>query len=338
MIFQGGPGLAQDARLPAPLDLVLKTYEARESRRNPIHVKLKRHIRELMMQPQPNGAPAVTTLKRYDDEGEVVIKNNMKRTWSGNAAPDRPQSYQESFHVFNGTTEVSHFGDSNRFLLRRSPSGLNDAEPPWSMSGEERLLAYLRSWEKKTSDLKLVSTSMTRGFGDEEVCLIVFDYPNASGREKAWLLPGKEWIPWKLEIYDGKGNLTSIWETFEFMARDDLPFPKRGRRQVYNQKEIINDTQYEVTSLELDAGNIPDDLFAVKFPKDAEFWDEDENVLIRNPEVAQSHLQSIIANAGQRTSWGQVYAIVGGAGLVLIAALALSLAFWRRRRRTHRCT
>jgi hypothetical protein len=305
---------------------VLRTYEARESKRNPIYLKLKRKLNK------GHSTKGVTegSGEVFEDEAELAWKGNKEKTWAGNPTP-LSNRYVSSFRVYNGESEISHFGETNQFTIRRSRSHLLEAEPPWSIAGEEGFLEILRKADKKQTAVNVVSRTSQKDSSGEDLSVLVLYYPESRTREKAWLSPANDWLPRRLECYYESGELASVWVTSEFMNVDGFPFQRKGKRSsYYRDGKLIDSIEYEVTHVVLDPREIRDALFQVRFPPDAEFWDDDRKVIIRNLAVAEESFRELVAKAGPSPSWVWYY---GSRTLVLGGAMLLAIGFWSAMRR-----
>lgn len=262
---------------------------------------------------------------------EFAFKGN-KCFWKvENIDADLSEWAREDFLVYNGEVEITQSNSPRQYLITRTRTGHQLAEPPLAVVGEDDLRLLLNQWaEGKWKFKKVVATQMTEQ--GEDLILLDILFPPPGWRNKYWLLPDNDFQVRRYEQYDGNGKPVNKGIALEVSNEKGIPYPTRGKKDHYMGGGKLGFTvDFQVRSIESQPGKIPDSLFIFEFPEDASVYDEDLKVFVRNTDLTESHLAEVIRRAGgHRNLWREWWFLLG---LVLtLAACGVAVRRWRRSR------
>ncbi|MCI0456779.1 MAG: DUF4381 domain-containing protein [Gemmataceae bacterium] len=263
-------------------------------------------------------------------EGEFARKGTKRRSWGRRADPRLPAAFQEYFVLYNGEIQIRPSGKEREYIISKQSPADYAAETPLYVAGEEDFHDNLRGWVNGKYKAPKVSLSETVDSAGEKV--VAVQITAATGEKyKAWLLPEQGHVLQRYERYNQGGGLAGRSEVQEFMTVNGFVYPKRGRWEHFTRDHGLGFmTTFVVKSLETEPRKVPDSLFQFELPKDASVWDDDLKVLVRNTELAQSHLEEVIRRAGPPRRWWQPW--WGWAGLAGVVLLLVFAFRWYRRR------
>jgi hypothetical protein len=219
-------------------------------------------------------------------------------------------------------------------MISKIPNNEIVAPTPWDIIGEARVLSGLKRWQEGKSPARAVSSADQRAASGERVSIVEETY-RTKWRNKAWFLPDKGWALRRLEVYDDRNNPVDFSEVETFENYAGLDLPKQGYSKHFLPSGGLGRTlSFQVTALERSAANIPDRLFRVSFPPDANLWDTDNGETIRNAGLTQSHLDEVVRRMeSPGLSWKAWLGIALAAVCIPSGAVA-SYVVYRRRRAT----
>jgi hypothetical protein len=178
--------------------------------------------------------------------------------------------------------------------------------------------------------LELISWSEEKAEGAEPVVLVETLYRPNSVRNKSWYLPAAGYTCSRYQMFNGDSRRPGMEAKVEvFDTVNGFKYAKRGKRTTYRDGEVEGTDSFEVSSVRLRASEIPDTLFEPTIPKGDTLFDEDLKVFIRDPEVAQAHLDEAVKLVSKNESSSNPGWLLPG-GLVVAVTLVGTFLAWRR--------
>ena len=263
-------------------------------------------------------------------QGEFAQKGTKVRSWA--RRENRSDQYWdehdwlgESFIVYNGEISIRPSSQDKIFMISRAYDKKVAAERPTSIMGEELMFSELEAWASgkgKISDIRVLAD---KTYADEVVAL-QWKYPQGQATVKAWFVPSQGWILRRYEEGVSYCKSSRFHEATEYIEHEGLYYPKKGLNKLFMEDgQLQGSTEFEVESLETRASHIPDSLFQYEIPKDAQVWDNDLKVMVRNTELTESHLAELIRRLGPPPSlwvrWS--LSVIAVTGFVILAARTL---------------
>jgi hypothetical protein len=309
------------------LSTLLREFQRRQEQHDPIWVKFKiDHFEAPAWKPANQAADQNPNSSRVSYDGEYARKGTKTRSWAGHPNGLNP------LRIFNGEVTIQQSAKSNRFILSNKADSLTMTEPPWSILGEEQIRQELQLWADGKAPITSISVSEVPSVDGNGLLTIEWVSSSSGWKHKCWVMPAQDWSLHRYEVYNDQGGPISAAEATRFMTIGGAVFAASGgRKNFLRSGELGRTDDFEVQSLVTSAREVPDRLFQVDFPPDAEIWDEDLKVFVRNSEIAQSHLDEIIRRATAPRSMFLSWLLIAATAGALIAVGCVAF-----RRRPHK--
>jgi hypothetical protein len=201
---------------------------------------------------------------------------------------------------------------------------------PWGIMGDDSKRTVLVDVVAGKLDLELTAWSEQPQPDGGPVVLVETLYRPTGVRNRSWLLPGAGFTCSRYEMVDDKSGAIRMEARAEaYEVTDGFQYPKRGKRLSYSGGRLESETAFDITFLTLRPGDIPDDLFDPAVPEGAAVFDADLGIYVRDPKLAQAHLDEVVKLAGGTSHLTYGHLVVGGLGAA--ALLLVGTIVWRRR-------
>ncbi|MBY0231712.1 MAG: hypothetical protein K2W96_20695 [Gemmataceae bacterium] len=327
---------------PVRLDEIRHSADQRQTQFKNVRVKYRVHefvskqMQADLASPRPPQAPPspvpVSDL-RFTVTAEFTRKGDLARAeHEGPSVAEtvlRPSSHP-IVSVYNGRRTLRHI--DRLYSISAKAKAFSNYATPWDCSGEKAFRAVLDLLDRKKiaeKDIKI-----TEGEQAGEVVLeVVYE---TKWRNRFWLLREFGYVVKRAEIFNANGFLAYRYHGVEHEIVDGVPYPKKATCSYYKdiggEAVLYEENRAEVESITTNRSEIPDSLFEMDIPKDAEIFDEDEQKFIRNPERLQRVLDEIAAESPRAVNtrfWNWVWLAL--AGTVAIVGVLL-IWRWRARR------
>jgi len=302
---------------------IKNVHDARKAQQNPIWVKFTARTTESVAWQKAWGNAGAETDRVLTLEAEYAVRGNMSRTWARTQVGREGPLVREGFTVYNGAICVSSSNKPGAYLVSSQPTQAQETEPPLGLIGEEVLRGLLEYAESKKEHLDGITAKIEHDKQGEEVCALGMAATQPYGWTfRFWLNVSQDYVVQRSETLDREGDPVDQTQADGYMSANGIWFPTGGATSHYLAGGILGyKTEFSVSSVKTSARDIPDSLFRFTFPDDAEIFDQDRGVTVRNIEQCQADWDRIIALAAQpREFWGHwfllallVAAVVGGA-------------------------
>jgi hypothetical protein len=308
------------------LKRIIKIYDDRQEQFNPIWVRyqLNRFESPAWQKAFGRKLPAL----RWTIQAEFAQKGNKTRSWCNRKHPSfAPLDISEDFFVFTGDITIGVSNQKNTYFISKKKEEKYAAETPWSLSGEENLLKGLKWWKAKQPELPGMIIRDQEIDGKKNILLQWTD-SSTTWKVTCWFLPDQGWLLRAQEIRNETGVVIDRSEVQETETVGGIVFPKRIEKEHFIKGgELATKDIMQVSTIETQPSKIPDRLFQYEFTKDDVLWDNDLKVVVRQPEVYQSHLKEVIERAGPpKRPW------ISWLVLTLLVVCGTVAIAWRLRR------
>jgi hypothetical protein len=324
---------AQDPAGRETLEKLLSACKSRAEQRNPIWVRYTlTQVNSVAFQ-KATGQPESDAEIPHKVEAEYAIKGAKTRSWRKMLDPPLPDNAwrKEDYRVFTGEILAWPSSKPGTFMVSKRPKNEVVVPTPWGIIGEDKTLDMLKGWKEGKKRFASVSVTEQRDPNGGRVSVVAITY-STKWRSKGWYLPDKGWVLQRSEVYDESNSPVDISEVDVFENYAGLDLPKQGYSKHYIAGGKLGQTlSFEVTAIERSAAKIPDRLFRVSFPPDADLWDVDNGETIRNAGLAQSHLDEVVRRMEPPSPWRAWLAIILLVACVSGGALVGYTAYRRRR-------
>jgi len=331
------------------LRAILAAFEQREEQLNPIWVKYRvEQFQSAAMgrlldrgSRGPRGAQSGNQYKdlSFSVEAEIARKGQMLRTSrlaptieGGKLVPhDAP-----FVHVYDGKRVIRYDDFRSQgaearpvYQVSRDPEKAAGYASPTRLAGESVLRTTLRNWRDK----KVVyEWTVTWKAADKGERLLALDFKAQNGAvTKAIVLPDLGFGLRQLQVFSPTGVCALDWRDGKYELFEGLPYPVSGVRTEYDANgNIMEKHILKVLSVVTQWDQVPDSLFAMEVPREAELQDVDRKLRIRDPDEAQAYLDAMVRPLWRTTRFWVVVVNV----LLVLAICAVWL--WRLRSRRAR--
>lgn len=305
-------------------ETLLRMMEARFESLNPCWVRYTiKSAQDTRFYPPPAGYHgAVGKWTEWEAEVEFAQDGLKRSNWINRQHPYAQHPEVPSFRIGNGEVTIWPSNQPKVYMLSKAQEEVYFLDVPWGVSGERNFLDSLRLWKQGKSRLTLKSTVVD--FAGRS-CLLVERKAESTGWSgKVWILPECGMVL-RHDSYDHKGRLVNRWECLEAKEFHKTLFPAVARHEHFIPDEGVlgSRTECRLDSVEFDRRNFSPNLFEVAIPRDVSVWDNDKKVLVRNPELTQSHLQGALERIGSSwwpwSAWIWAGCFIGGFLMVIAA-------------------
>lgn len=331
-------GSEKGASVESQVASIVAVLEQREGQMNPFWVKYRIEEFQSARCRRESGGHADARFAGEEDsedfedltfsvDAEIARKGQAVR-----ASYTGPQLYagkivkenSQRITVYDGT-KLTKFKDQYSQGPERLPVYQVSVDPekvasymsPIYVACEPLLCKKLRAWLEKKVELDVSLTWDDIG-GEER--LLALETKAANGAmTKALLLPDCGFGVRRLESFRSDGTRYLSWEGGKYEAHNGVYYPMSGVRTSYDEAgDVYERHTLEVLSVVKSRDEIPDTLFALEVPRNAELYDSDRKLRMRDPDAVQAHLAEMAKPTWQkRTFW--LVAI----NVVLVCALTL---------------
>jgi len=318
---------------------ILQAFETRSDQLNPVWLRYEvsefesKKWREERARVRKNVREQKGDLSdlRWKVKVDYARKGDKVRASMSDDLPASVGGGRTRLEAYNGEIRVTTISDDNRYEISRKPGRISVYGSPWELTGEEAFHhIVLRNWAAGKLQLTVTPVAEEHPEGGEDTLVLGIVYPDTGARNKIWFLPASGFSIRRFEVYNKQNQLLQRSLTEEFETVAGISIPKRGNVTHYSYGKVGKKREFEVESVVLKRGDIPDSLFDVEIPKDAVIYDSDLQVLVRDPKQAQAHLDEVLSKIQRDKYPWRVWVISGS---VLVGLLFVASVLWGRRRR-----
>ena len=335
LICETGLQGADDAT-NATLRKVLSTFVARRELMNPIFAKYRITTAETADWVKATAGPDSNHAAGARDvliEAQYARKGVQSLTRIARVKPELvggPEGWLGlDFTLYNGYTSVWKSGKEGEYMISKKPANRTSVQSPLEFARELPVLQTLQDWADQTMATSAM-IAKTEYAGQPEL-LVTLVFTKTGWKNKIWLMPDREYVVRRCEVYNSADEPVSRVEVTSFRDVNGVPFPMAATETHYMSKKRLGYTaKMEVLNVEMDARGVPDSLFQFEFPATATIYDTDLKVFVRRTEVAESHLNEAIERLAPPSllrRWMYVALVP-----IAVGAVALVLLRWRKRR------
>lgn len=319
---------------------IRSVLEARSQGRNPIWVKCRVEQFEsaqsarLLTQRVPANAPGLADEVRdiqWTTLWEVARKGPLFR---GSFVPVTRALFspkEPMVNVFNGTRTVTRIGP-DRYMVSKDPRAAVTFGSPWTVSGEDVFLRDLNRWATGAFKVARIIIEEEKDSAGRALLRVELHSPNGYLR-KAWLSPEESYAIYRCQSWNPNGQLTGQSFADSYRMVDGVPYAESGTDEYYAVDEpglVLRRTSFKLESIVTDASQIPDSLFDLPIPRDAQIYDEDLKMTLRDPAQVQAYLDRLARLLPPRPRpWRWMI----GAAAALLSVLVALLIIARKYRR-----
>jgi hypothetical protein len=275
------------------------------------------------LRPQSKAAP----VRHYVLQGSYARRAEKFKSWSDNTRPNPGQTWTDNFHLYNGELMIVPSNAPNTYLISKNRAEMYSVLPPWKLADEPDLWTTLQSWKVDRAKItRIAHTSATDG--NESV--VEYEFQFSSGwKSRCRFVPARNYCLRQVESFNEHGQLVYRAHVDSYLSIGGESFPESGwRREFFPDGRLGREVKFQVQSMKIGRGNVPDSMFEFEFPPEALIWDQDMQVWVRRTGQTQSHLDQLVENAGHRRGLWRKWIWIAAPFVVL---LLVALLIIRRR-------
>jgi hypothetical protein len=331
------------------LEVALEAMKSRERNANPLWIQYtlgtfiskEEFLRKAKANFKDGKPPANFSPKDAKVEGaaELAVKGLKYRSSDSSPIiqPDGASApvAEPAISIFDGRQVVSFnhvlspYGRRPIYTISRVRSNALSFETPWSVLGESTLLNLLSNWKKGPS--KYRSASVTRENSPSGNPLLKIRTQHENGWvNQAWLREDLGYCIERFEMFWQNGKPNFHAEATEYKDAEGLPTPMAGKCALFTDDGAkVKELTFKIVKVVRNAEEIPDSLFTVPVPTNAEIFDADLKINVRDPDRVQAYLDQISAATLAPSPWKRFRWPI----TVAVAASVVGLLVWINRRR-----
>jgi outer membrane lipoprotein-sorting protein len=266
---------------------ILKAVNSRSKYLNPVLINYQIHT---------------VSKVEYTFFGEIARKGDKLRIFYN--APEifddkitnQPKNYLRIFDgkrsvIFN-STDYLDMEDHPFYRISADPQKIIPHTPPDSISGDQPLrnvIDYILNGDSGFN----VNITTKQESNEKEVLYIDIQNRQSKSVVKVWVIPEYGYGINRIEVYDDKGNLSSISMVAKHELIGDIFFPMSAEKINYSNGQITKKSQLSITKISLKGSEISDSLFRVSIPSNAVIEDMDTGQILISLSDVQAYLDGI---------------------------------------------
>jgi hypothetical protein len=267
---------------------------------------------------------------QWDAQYSFAVRGN--RIWESKVETNSSRKGGPTFLLFNGKHTVWPHSQDKCFNISSGPPKFHLCLTPAEVMGENSLfLAIEKSVVGKESSNSLIIRSARL---DGQNLLVVVFYPQSKWTNELVFIPSNSYAIRSMVIKDENGTMLLRANVSEFYGSESGFYPRKGTVEKFTLDSGSLQTpqmiqRFDVTLASCDPSIVSDSIFAFPFPDGSQFYDTDLGVWVRDIDLAESHLNNVVAEL-RHNHWPWYIYFSGIVVVIFVSAIFLR---WRNRSR-----